>query len=541
MRTIYLTDKNKKLETRFNELARSKSLPKKILDSTDSLIYIYDFVNQKNAFVNNKIFDLTGYTPEEIREFGYKFFTELIHQDDFPNIAESIEKLYNARDGESVRSIYRIRKKDGEYIWLKSRDVVFERDEYGDPTYILGIAVEITKLKEAVDKLDILEQAVRNIDESIIITDAENNGKFPKVLYVNAGFENLIGIKHEEVINEHLDDLSIRYGFKDKSKCLFNIISENILKNNTNKIEAILKRKCGNEFFSEISISPVIRNDSNGKVVNYIMIQRDISLRKQAEADMMKAKRQAEELNKLKSNFISMMSHEIRTPLTGIMGFAELLNNDLKNTDYKDMTENILNSSNRLMETLNLMFYMNNLDSGNIEVSFESVNVSSYIHKIFEELYFVHRNSHLNFDLKVTEENLFSNIDKKIFEVIITNLVSNAFKFTNEGSVNIKVTSEEKFDKKYCVVKVIDTGIGMDEVQQKLIFDEFRQLSEGYNRFFEGTGLGLTIAKRLVELLHGEIKVESKLGVGSIFSISIPVIENNSHLFATTEMLHWDF
>ncbi len=536
-----MTERFDNLDLRFDELKRTNTLPKKLLDSADSLIYINDFVNQKNVFVNSRIEFLTGYTPEEINNLGSKFFTELIHPDDFQNLAEGIEKIYKAEDGETVKTIYRMKKKNGEYIWLKSRDVVFERDEFGDPTYILGIAVEITALKEAVDRLYILEQAVSNIEESIIITDAEINGKFPIVLYANKSFEVLTGISEEEIINEHLDDLCIKFGYRDTSKCLFNIIAENIKKNNTNKIEAVVRNINSKEYYSEITISPVTRNDSDGKVVNYIMVVRDITHRKQAENEMLIAKRKAEELNKLKSNFISMMSHEIRTPLTGILGFAELLNNDLKKTEYKEMTENILNSSNRLMETLNLMFYMNNLDSGNIDLNYESVNIPNFINKIFEDLYFTHRNSHLNFDLKVLNENLICKIDKKILEVIITNLVSNAFKFTNEGSVNIKVSSEEILNKNYCVIKVIDTGIGMDDFQQKLIFDEFRQISEGYNRFFEGTGLGLTIAKRLIELLNGEIKVESKIGVGSIFTVSIPVIENKSFLYATTELMHCDY
>ncbi len=233
------------------------------------------------------------------------------------------------------------------------------------------------------------------------------------------------------------------------------------------------------------------------------------------------AKEQAEEMNRLKSNFLANMSHELRTPLIGINGFADFLRQDLEVPALKEMAEIIFNSGNRLSETLNLILDLSRFESKNMELEYQKIDIvkgTETVICLFKELA---REKGLWLNTTFNRSSIFINSDGWAFQSILNNLINNAIKFTNEGGITVDISIITGFVE----IKVIDSGIGISKENHKLIFEEFRQVSEGLNRNFEGTGLGLNITKKLVAKLGGEISVVSERGEGSTFIVKLPIVQ----------------
>ncbi|MEJ5261704.1 MAG: ATP-binding protein, partial [Ignavibacterium sp.] len=267
--------------------------------------------------------------------------------------------------------------------------------------------------------------------------------------------------------------------------------------------------------------------EQNGKP-RVIVAHENITERKIAEQKIIEAKEKAEEANRLKSNFLLNMSHELRTPLVGILGFAEILLSELENEDHKNMVETILTSGQRLLETLSLILNLSKVESGREEINLSEFDVNTICLEVANlfTAQATKKNLSLNIDFRYKE--LFIKSDQRLLRDVLNNLVNNAIKFTNEGGIIISTYITNYNDKNYIAIEVSDTGIGIPEDKIDLIFEEFRQVSEGMNRSFEGTGLGLALTKKVVQLLGGEIKVESKVGFGSKFIVYLPS-EYNLH------------
>ncbi len=247
----------------------------------------------------------------------------------------------------------------------------------------------------------------------------------------------------------------------------------------------------------------------------------DISERKQVELELIKAKEQAEESDRLKSAFLTNMSHEIRTPMNGILGFTELLKEpNLSSDDQQDYIQTIQISGARMLNTINCIVDVAKIESGLMKVDIKETNINEKIeftYKFFKpevELkglqFLVKKSLPLN-------ESIIKTDNEKVY-AILTNLVRNAIKFTYEGSI------EFGYEKKgeYLEFYVKDTGIGIPKNQRELIFERFRQGSESLRRNYEGVGLGLSISRRLVDMMGGELILESQWGIGSVFTVSMP-------------------
>ncbi len=235
--------------------------------------------------------------------------------------------------------------------------------------------------------------------------------------------------------------------------------------------------------------------------------------------DLTAAKEKAEEMSRLKSNFLANMSHELRTPLIGINGFADFLRQDIADPELKEMAETIFNSGNRLSETLNLILDLSKFESEKVDFNYQKidlVNETEAIIKLFKE---PARKKGIYLESSFSRSAIFINTDGWAFRSILNNLINNAVKFTKEGGVKAELALKDNFVE----IKVSDSGIGISNEFHHIIFEEFRQVSEGFSRNFEGMGLGLNITKKLVEKLGGEISVESEFGKGSTFIVKLPV------------------
>ncbi len=246
--------------------------------------------------------------------------------------------------------------------------------------------------------------------------------------------------------------------------------------------------------------------------------------------ELIAAKEKAEEMNRLKSIFLSNMSHELRTPLISVLGFAELLQQELKNPEHLAFVNNIIEGGQRLNNTLSGILEISKLETVNSFVNLHAYNLADEIKTKVTSFLPMAQSKRLFLKTELGDTYLYAHIDGELFGKALYHLVSNGIKFTNEGGIFVTLNHERKQDHDWAVTKVIDTGVGIPKENFDKIFGAFRQSNEGYGRSHEGTGLGLTIAKRIVELMKGKIEVESEVGKGSVFSIWLPAIPDQNQI-----------
>ncbi|MEM6646826.1 MAG: HAMP domain-containing sensor histidine kinase [Bacteroidota bacterium] len=248
-----------------------------------------------------------------------------------------------------------------------------------------------------------------------------------------------------------------------------------------------------------------------------LSVAQDITERTAYEAGLIDARREAERLTQLKSQFLANMSHEIRTPLTGIIGFAEIMTQELEG-DPREFATIIQTSGERLLETLNSVLDLSKLDSGQLRTHVRSFNVVAVATDAVEALQALAIKKGIALGLCAETPEIEMLSDPALVTRLLNNLIGNAVKFTTDGNVRVQLRAAHDM----LVVEVSDSGIGISQDFLPHVFDEFAQESDGMNRDYEGSGLGLAISKRLVELLHGTIEVESELGRGTTFTLHLP-------------------
>jgi signal transduction histidine kinase len=283
--------------------------------------------------------------------------------------------------------------------------------------------------------------------------------------------------------------------------------------------ELRLKRVDGSGFYGEVTGTQFKLASGPAILLNI----RDISARKKAKEDLMIALDKAEDSNRLKTRFLINMSHEIRTPMNGILGFLDLLKDMDLTMEERNMYISFVNKSgHRLMDTINDIIEMSKIETGQLTVEMESVNLNemlSYLMGLFKPQA---QEKKLSLACNAIPADKVSVIhtDKNKVQTILINILKNAVKFTRQGGIEIGTTQESD----YLVIFVKDTGMGIPDDRIHAIFDRFVQADVALTRPYEGSGLGLSIARAYVEKLGGSIRVESEVDKGSTFYVSIPII-----------------
>ena len=238
------------------------------------------------------------------------------------------------------------------------------------------------------------------------------------------------------------------------------------------------------------------------------------------------AKDKAEELNRLKSNFLANMSHELRTPLVGTLGFLEILEKEVNESELNQMIKFILDDQNRLLNTLNSLLDLSAIEAEKKTINIEQIDLIDITTNSFNRYKATAELKNLDYSFIIKSKPIKINADPKLLSQALNNIIDNAMKFTKDGFVRIELDKKEINNINHGVVKIIDSGIGIPKECINFVFEEFRQISEGLSRNFEGVGLGLTITKNFVELMNGRIEVQSEKNKGSVFCVLFPVIEN---------------
>ncbi|MCX6158738.1 MAG: response regulator [Ignavibacteriae bacterium] len=401
-----------------------------------------------------------------------------------------------------------------------------------NPYYLLSKVNVFLKLdrqkNELLDKIEIeksknyLESILMSVNDFIIVISLDgsinviNNVTLTRLDY---SFRDLYGKKiinlFTEEIKNQIEDTLKEYDKPDDVNNLKHF-----------KTETILRKKNNVEMPIILSMTPLISDF--GTVHGAVLVGTDITERIIIEEELRIAKEKAEEVSKIKSNFLANMSHELRTPMVGILGFSELLSNTIADEEQRHFAEIIHKGGTRLMETLNLILDISLIESNKLNLTTQEFNLISLAEeaiKLFEK---VALKKGLCLKIDSDKKDFIIKQDIGLVRQILNNLINNAVKFTEKGGATIILRKEIYANKEYAAIKVKDTGIGIPDDKLNLIWEEFRQVSEGLGRSFEGTGLGLSLTKKFTEKLGGQITIEdSELGKGTTFKVLLPVELNN--------------
>ena len=275
--------------------------------------------------------------------------------------------------------------------------------------------------------------------------------------------------------------------------------------------------------YTWVSDSGCALRDASGAPYRVIGSMSDITILHKAQDELLISKQFLEESEKLKSSLLDNMNHELRTPMNGILGFADLLLDKVDNPEARIMVENIHYSGRRLLNTVKSIMDVAQLASGKYPINLNLTDLSLVISECIP----LHNKMTNEKGLSLTsniDNSVIANIDTSGLQNIINHLINNALKFTIKGGVEISTAYLKSGNESKPTIIIKDTGIGISHDKQKIIFQEFRQVSEGLDRSYQGNGLGLSIVQRIMELMQGEIKVESEPGVGSTFTLLFPSV-----------------
>ncbi len=374
--------------------------------------------------------------------------------------------------------------------------------------HLAGVGMAKVKLREERERL---ARVVAQITEGVVLTDTMGN-----VAWVNEAFTSLTGYRPDEVLGKNIEHLL--HG-PETDRDTLRRMRLRLLRGRPAHARLYHYRKDGSGFWDEVHVD--LLYDEYGRHIGYIGLMADVTELVEAERQLKEAKERAEEASRLKSAFLANMSHEIRTPLTGILGFAELLDEELEARQQEDLREftHIINrSAQRLMTLLNDILDLSKIEANRLELSLQPTDVEEVARQAVQLMQPLAEEKGLRLEL-VSRRPPPAWADPNRLHQVLVNLLSNAIKFTDEGHVRVELGRK----KGRIRLVVEDTGCGISPEFLPYLFEPFRQEHEGMEQKYQGVGLGLAIVKRLIDLMSGQITVQSEVGRGSRFEILLPI------------------
>jgi PAS domain S-box-containing protein len=529
------------------------------IEATDQGLWDIDLKNNFRYF-SPRCFSILGYKPGEIPD-TYETLLSLVHPDE----KEFLLKNMNSLSGSEKNMIYvefRIRHKTGEFLWTLIRGKCVERNEKGMASRIIGTFINITErkafeltLKQKNEELQTAEEELRVINDELLVLNekqeiqnrelqqtyeklkaSEENFKQladnivdifwlregKRIIYLSSAFEKVTGIKREEAMQDpesifkaiHPDDKQAHWFFGDPDI----IENEGYI---TNQFRILKPDNSIRWIWSRIF--PVY--DPNGKIYRMAGIASDITLQKELENELRMAKDKAQESDMLKSTFLANISHEIRTPMNGIIGFASLLARTAVNDESRNRYIEIINkSSDQLLHIIDDIIDISKIEANQVQVVYNPCDINALLDDIYvfysRELVKAEKNQiELIPIYSLNNDKSIIITDSMRLRQIIGNLMSNAIKFTEKGTIRFGYEMEGIDHIKFFVE---DSGIGIDPSKSDIIFQPFRQVDEGDARRFGGTGLGLSISLGFVKMMQGKMWHESTPGKGTSFYFTLP-------------------
>lgn len=452
-------------------------------------------------------------------EGDFDHFLSRVHPDDRAYVVEVNGPILEHGAEIPLEYEHRILHASGKTRWVRESAGVV-RDLNGSGTHLVGFIMDISRHKEAeeaLEKQEKISQIVDNIDGTFWLLPRNRS----RILYGIQSLEELYGISTNEL--KQSPDAMFRHVQPQDREHLQKALAK-ARESGHFSVEYRINSGTAEDRWIEHKQFPV-KNES-GDIIRLANLAKDITHRKQAELALQSAIQKAEESNRLKSTFLATISHELRTPLTSIIGFSDLLMSVQDNKEHREFASSIYRSATSFKTILDDIFTMSQAKDGILNVRTDTFPIADWFTEqeaisgnLLEES---GKQNTLSVVFELEEYLRKRNIttDRQKLSIILSNIFRNALKFTDKGHITIQARCENETN---LVLSVTDTGVGIPEDKQAIIFEFFRQVDQGFTRKYGGVGIGLSIAHKLTTLMGGSLEVESQPGKGASFRIRIPM------------------
>ena len=459
-------------------------------------------------------------------DFSYRLPRSLIRDEEdtlafsFNTVADELERTFREMQSNEQRLNHAVDMISDALMQVGAGnfDVHVERDYKGDQVDVLAFLVDstISELRIRVaENEQRFRQIVENASDLIYRTDAQGNFTYANPMVVHA-----MGFKSESQFLGKPFTTLISPSERHKAKRFYD---RQFLSKTTNtyyELPAITQD--GREMWLGQNVQLI---QEENQITGFQAVARDITKIKQTQEALSLARDQALEASQLKSQLLSRVSHELRTPLGSVLGYADLLQSDaygILSAEQKKVVNNLNNSGLYLATIINDLLDQAQMASKDFTLHIESFDPASLLEQVRDRIMVLAEKKGLTLTAEIAPDlpEALQGDEKRLMQ-IITNLVGNAIKFTNAGSVGLRLSLADTL---HWAIQVTDTGMGIPKDAQVYIFEPFRQINNAITRENRGTGLGLSIVNQLVEIMDGSVKVESEVGQGSTFTVVLPII-----------------
>ena len=490
-------------QAREQESERQRQYSEAVVHNSPVAIVTLD-LHDRVVACNPAFTHLFGYTPAEAvgRDLDALVVPEARR-------SEAADYTQQAAGGQTIRELTQRRTKDGRLVDVELSAVPVT--VAGETVGVLAIYHDLTELKQVQAESHrrelYWETLVQNIPVAVVILDRQGD-----IQSCNPAFEGLFGYGEFEVVGKNLDRLLVA---AEETRAEASTYTQQSLSGAVVHMLARRRRKNGTEADVEVFGLPVV---VDGQRVGAVGLYHDVTA-------LVEARRKAEEADRAKSEFLANMSHEIRTPMNGVLGMIELLKDTMLTDEQHDFLNAAHESAEALLTLLNDILDFSKIEAGHLELETIDFNLRTLVEGVADTLAQRAESKGLEMACFVEPDcPTYVRGDPGRLRQILVNLVGNALKFTEQGEVAIRVTPEGKDEARPLVrFTVSDTGIGIPLEQQPAVFRRFVQADASSTRRYGGTGLGLAISRELVELMGGQIGLESEAGRGSTFWFVVPL------------------
>ncbi|HNN53356.1 MAG TPA: response regulator, partial [Pseudomonadota bacterium] len=487
-----------------------------ILDAT--LVGTWEWnVQTGDTICNERWAQMLGYTLAELSPVTLDKWSALVHPTDGKRARELLDKHF-LRESEMYEHELRLRHKNGSWIWVHERGQVTTWTEDGKPLQMFGTQHEITDRKRATSDVELFKTMIERANDPFFLIDIEAGAR---MIYVNEAAQKHFGFPRETIYTWCIPDWDPDVTDADVPKLIAQLEAAKSIKLRS-------RHRTASGVFVPVDISVNYVEDEQGRRLSYGWF-RDITERIETERLHAEAKDKAEFANQAKSAFLAMMSHEIRTPLNALIGTAYLLGQtDLSEKQRADL-KTIDAAGKSLLALINNVLDFSKIEAGELMLDPHAFLLPEILDDLRSMFARLAAEKGLNFFVPELDATIPSALmgDGNRLRQCLVNLVGNAIKFTQRGAVTLAVyvaNPDGSTDPKQVRLRFVvsDTGLGMSRAQLGRIFQPFSQADVSTTRRYGGSGLGLSIVKRLAELMNGTVGVESTEGVGSRFWLELP-------------------
>jgi PAS domain S-box-containing protein len=481
-----------------------------VTDATHEGIFDWDLVTGA-YYLSPRYKEILGYRDEELPNSPESFFGR-VHPEDSARLSETVERYNQDLTKDRFQDDLRLMHRDGTYRCVVSRGRIV-RNQQGEPIRIVGAVGDMTDRVESAAKLAASEKRLRDILDSLygFVGLFSLDGT---LIDANRAPQEAMGLSAAEAVNTPFWKLAC-WSHSPFEQTRVREMLARAAQGEVVRYEASVLVRDGRFHIMDVTFGPL--RDQHGVISNIIGFGVDVTARKEAEAELLKAKEAAESASRAKSEFLANMSHEIRTPMNGIIGLTEVLLDTPLDTEQHEYLTLVQSSAAALLTIVNDILDVSKIEAGKLTLEVREIDLRDVVLDALKGLKVPAAAKGLNLVCHV-EPDVPTRVraDPGRLRQVLINLIGNAIKFTDRGGVSVAVErSRDSADALH--FSVHDTGIGIPAEKQALIFEAFTQVDGSFTRRFGGTGLGLTIASRLIQMMDGRIWVESKQGQGSTF------------------------